>query len=99
MSNSPQYLLRELDLINDKISILEKQKQKIYQSLSLHKKKIENDNVFLIGRKAMCVNIDNPKLVECVCTGVIALDDYLNVKPLFSRNGKKYIVETYEWIP
>jgi hypothetical protein len=62
------------------------------------RKQIEKDNSFLIGKKAICVHIDNPNPVECVCTAIIALDDYSSVKPLFSRNGKKYIIETYEWI-
>ena len=98
MNVYPQQLLRQVDLINDKISALEKEKHKVYQTLSIYKKKIENDNQFLVGKKALCINIDNPKEVECVCTGVMALDDYSSVKPLFSRNGKKYIIESYEWI-
>jgi hypothetical protein len=94
----PEYWLKQIDLLNDKISILEKEKQKIYQTLSVYKKKIEKENHFLIGKRAICINEDNPRPVECVCTGVMALDDYSSVKPLFSRNGKKYIIESYEWI-
>lgn len=99
MNNYPQLLLKQVDQLNETIAKLEKEKQTIYQRLSAYKKTIEKDNDFLIGKKAMCIHIDNPTPVECVCTAVIALDDYLSVKPLFSRKGKKYIVDTYEWLP
>lgn len=92
-------LLKQVDQLNQGIANIEKEKQSIYQKLAFHKKQIEKDNSFLIGKNAMCVHIDNPTPIMCVCTGVVALDDYLSVKPLFSRNGKKYIVESYEWIP
>ena len=90
--------LAEIEKINDQIRKLEKDKQVIYQKLSLYKKILEKQYSFLIGRKALCTNIDNEHLSECICTDVMALNDYINVKPLFSKNGKKYIVETYEWI-
>ena len=98
MNKLPQLLLKQVDELNEQISKLEKEKKHIYERLSLYKKQIEKDNSFLIGKKAICVHIDNPNPVECVCTAIIALDDYSSVKPLFSRNGKKYIIETYEWI-
>ena len=91
-------LLKKIDLINEEIGILENEKHNIYKKLSDYKKQIEKDNSFLIGKKAMCTHIDNPKPIECICTAVIALDDYKSIKPLFSRNGKKYIIDTYEWI-
>ena len=98
MNTFPLQLLKQVDELNESIAKLEKEKQSIYQRLSAYKKTIEKDNSFLIGKKAMCVHIDNPNPVECVCTAVIALDYYSSVKPLFSRNGKQYIVETYEWV-
>ena len=98
MNKLPQLLLKQVDELNEQISKLEKEKKHIYERLQLYKKQIEKDNSFLIGKKAICVHIDNPNPVECVCTAIIALDDYSSVKPLFSRNGKKYIIETYEWI-
>ena len=98
MNQFPQQLLKQIDELNDQISIIEKRKQLIYQRLANYKKQIENENSFLIGKKAICINNDNPKPVECECTAVMALDDYSSVKPLFSRGHKKYTVETYEWI-
>lgn len=98
MNAYPQQLLKQVDRLNEEIRKLEKQKQAIYQRLSLFKKTIEKDNSFLIGKKAMCINADNPNIVECVCSAVIALDDYSSVKPLFTRNGKKYIVESYTFV-
>ena len=98
MNAFPQELLKQVDQLNEQIAKLEREKQQIYQRLSTYKKQIEKENSFLIGKKALCVNIDNPHLTECVCTAVIALDDYSSVKPLFSKNGKKYIIETYEWV-
>ena len=99
MNTFPQLLLRQIEQLNEGIAKIEKEKQQIYQRLSSYKKQIEKEHSFLIGKRAICVHIDNPNPVECVCTAVLALDDYASVKPLFSRNGKKYIVETYEWIP
>ena len=98
MNIFPQQLLKQVEQLNENIAKLEKEKQSIYQRLSFYKKTIEKDNNYLIGKKAMCIHIDNPNPVECICTAVIALDDYSSVKPLFSRNGKKYIIETYEWV-
>jgi hypothetical protein len=91
-------LLKQVDQLNENIAKLEKEKQDIYQSLSLYKKIIEKNNEHLIGRKAMCIHIDNPNPVECTCNAVKALEDYSSVRPLFSRKGRKYIVETYEWV-
>ena len=96
---NPHEILRRIDQFNDQITKIEKEKQESFQKLADYKRQIEKDNNFLIGKKAMCIHIDNPKEVECICTGVIALDDYSSIKPLFSRNGKKYIVESYEWMP
>ena len=98
MNTFPLQLLKQVDELNEKISKIEKEKQSIFQRLSEYKKTIEKDSSFLIGKKAMCIHVDNPNPVECICTAVKALDDYSSVKPLFSRNGKKYIVETYEWV-
>ena len=94
----PLRLLGMIDKMNDQIRTLESQKISVYQKLGEYKREIEKQNSHLIGRKAICVNIYNPKPVECICTAVLALDDYESVKPLFSRNGKKYIVETYDWV-
>lgn len=99
MGKSPQQLLRDVDLLNDQIRDIEKQKTKIFQKLADYKIQIEQEHSFMIGKKAMCIHVDNERPMECVCTGVVALDDYENVRPLFSRNGKKYITESYEWIP
>lgn len=93
-----ELLLKQVDQLNEAIRKLEKEKQSVYLRLSSYKKTIEEENSFLIGKKAMCTNIDNPRPVECICTAVMAMDDYSSVKPLFSRNGKKYIIETYEWV-
>jgi hypothetical protein len=98
MNIFPQQLLRQIEQLNENITKLEKEKQSIYQRLSSYKKTIEKENEHLIGKKAMCIHIDNSNPVECICTAVIALDDYSSVKPLFSRNGKKYIIESYEWL-
>jgi hypothetical protein len=98
MNNYPLELLKKIDQLNESILSLEKEKQNIYTKLSLYKKEIEKNNSHLIGKKAICTHIDNPNQVECICTGIIALDDYQSIKPLFSKNGKKYIVDTYEWI-
>lgn len=91
-------LLNQIDELNQKILDIEKQKVKIFTMLNEYKKQIEKQHSYLIGKKAMCVHVNNPNPIECICTSVIALDDYKSVKPLFSRNGKKYIIETFEWI-
>lgn len=93
-----ELLLKDIDLLNEAIRKIEKEKQAIYLRLSLYKKTIEQENSFLIGKKAMCIHIDNPRPVECICTAVKVMDDYTTIIPLFSRNGKKYIIETYEWV-
>lgn len=94
----PKQLLQQIEHINADIELLEKTKHDLYQKLSLYKKKIESDNSYLIGKKAMCTHIENPKPVECVCSAVIAVDIDYSIKPLFKRNGKKYIVDTYKWM-
>ena len=98
MNTLPQTLLKQVEQLNVQIAKLEKEKQSIFERLALYKKQIEKDNYFLIGKQAMCTHVDNDKPLLCICTAVIALDDYSSIKPLFSRNGKKYIIETYEWV-
>jgi hypothetical protein len=98
MNSLPKQLLLEVEKINETILSLENKKRFAYQKLSFYKNKIEEDNSHLIGKRAMCTQIDEPKPVECVCTAVLCLDDYSSVKPLFSRNGKKYIVDSYKWV-
>jgi len=96
----PQQLLKQIDELEEQRRALEKEKQIIYQRLSAYKKDIEKQFSYLIGKKAMCVHEDflESQPCECVCTSVMALDDYSTVKPLFSRNGKKFIVGSYEWV-
>lgn len=91
-------LLKQVDLINIEISELENEKLNIYKKLKNYKIQIAKDHQYLIGKKAMCSHINRKYDVECVCTAVIALDDFSGVKPLFSHNGKKFIAETYDWI-
>ena len=98
MTTYPQQLLRQIDKLDEEIAKIQKEKEEIFKKLSAYKKQIERDNSFLIGKRAMCVHIYNPQPIECICVAVIASDDYVSVKPLFNRNGKKYITETYEWI-
>jgi hypothetical protein len=98
MTTYPQQLIKQIDQLDEKIATIQKEKDEIFKKLSAYKKQIEKDNSYLIGKKAMCINDTNTNIVECICTAVIALNDYTNVKPLFNRNGKKYIVQSYEWI-
>ena len=44
MNQFPQQLLKQIDELNDQISIIEKRKQLIYQRLANYKKQIENEN-------------------------------------------------------
>jgi beta-lactamase regulating signal transducer with metallopeptidase domain len=98
MDTFPKLLLQELEILSETQRSLEKQKQDIFQKLTSYKKQLEKKNSYLIGKRAMCIHIDNPIPVECICTAVIASDDYETVKPLFSKQGKKYIIESYDWI-
>jgi hypothetical protein len=91
-------LLLEIEILDDKISKLQKEKQSVFLKISDYKKKLERKHAYLIGRKAICININSPKALECVCSGVKCLDDLETIIPLFSRNGKKIIIETYEWV-
>jgi hypothetical protein len=98
MKPNPIELLKEIDLLNEKITNLEKEKHSIFQKLAFIKKQIEKEHEYLIGKKAICTHLEHPKAVECICTAVVAKNDYTGVKPLFSRNGKKYIVDEYIWL-
>jgi hypothetical protein len=98
ISKNAKTILRGIDLINGEISALERERQKLYNELSLVRKQIEKDNSHLIGKEAMCTHIDSHLQIKCVCTAVIAHEDLTGVKPLFSKNGKKFIALDYEWI-
>jgi len=98
MNGNPIELLKQIDLLSDKITNLEKEKHSIYQKLAFIKKQIEKEHEYLIGKKAICTHVEHPKEVECICTAVMCLNDYSGVKPLFSRNGRKYIVDEYNWL-
>ena len=88
----------QIDELNEKRIQIEKEKQLIYKKLFDYKRAIEKNYSFMIGKKAMCIKVHETRPVECICTSVIVLDDYKTVKPLFSRNDKKFITESYEWI-
>jgi hypothetical protein len=91
--------LNQIDFINDEILSLKNKEQIIRQEISQIKIKIETENQHLIGKKALCSNISDKLFqnIECVCSAVKCTDFY-DVKPLFSINGKKVLVDFYEWL-
>jgi hypothetical protein len=98
MNKYAQQLFNQIDELNEKIRKIEENKRLIFVQLALYKKHKEEQYTAFIGKKAICTNYDNAKPFECVCTKVIILDDYETIKCLFSRNGKKCIVESYEFL-
>lgn len=98
MNDYLKQLLLDLEIANEKIQKAQKEKDFVYQKLSSYKKSLEKQNSHLIGKKAICLNAHKGDLVECICTKVVANDDYKTVTPLFKRNGKNYSVVSYEWI-
>jgi hypothetical protein len=92
------YILSEIDKVDEKINLLNEQKNMLYHKLKEIKQYIENDNKHLIGKKAKCIQEDNSNVeLICECSKVICKDDF-NIKPLFSYKGKKIIVSNYEWL-
>jgi hypothetical protein len=98
MDTYAEQLLRRIDFLNAEIARIKNEEKSIYDKLSAYKRKIEQDNAHYIGKKAMVVHYENETPMLCECTAVIANDDYKTVRPLFKRNGKKYIYITYEWV-
>jgi len=98
MKDYPIQLLKQIDDLDSQIAKMRDEKLAIFQRLSNYKSKLVEENAHLIGKKALCVSEGNPNIVECVCTRVLALDDYESIKPLFKRNGTNYSVVSYEWI-
>ena len=88
-------LLRQVDLIDDQIASLKKERDTIYQKLSAYKLKIEESNSHLIGKNAVCTLSRTGEKKPCTCTKVKVLDDYETVVPLFSRGEHKVTVDDY----
>ena len=89
-------ILYRITSLNEKKIILDKEIENEYLKLKNIKRQIEEDNRHLIGRYANCTLSDS-KVVVCLCTKVLCNEDF-KIKALFSRKGKKIIVEYYEWI-
>lgn len=88
----------QINQIDNSITDLRKEKQSLFEKLSLIKKEIEFENKHLIGKRAIA-NIENgTKNISVICTGVKCLDDF-SIKPLFNitKSKKKVTVDYYEW--
>ena len=92
-------ILRECDFINEEIQNLRRKEQSKRVEINGIKKAIENEYSFLIGKKAICSNLDDPsfKNIECICNAVICTDSF-EIAPLFTHKGKKCSVDIFDWI-
>ena len=92
-------LLRECDLLNDEIQKLRKKEQSKRIEISGIKKAIENEHLYLIGKKAICSNADDPLFIniECICNSVMCTDAF-EITPLFLHKGKKVHVDIFDWL-
>ena len=92
-------ILRECDFINEEIQKLRKKEQSKRQEISNIKKMIESEYSYLIGKKAICSNDNDPMLknIECVCSAVMCTDSF-DIAPLFTHKGKKCSVDVFDWL-
>lgn len=90
--------LKEIDELNEVKSKIERKIQSIHYNINELRNELLQQNKHFLGKKAICSHIDNPHPVECICTYISTLEDCSGIRPHFSRNGKKYLIDTYEWL-
>jgi len=92
--------LRELDILNEKIEVLEKAKQSVHQKIRLIKSSIAIENQDYLGKKAICEireSSGTTKDVLAICNQIDVLDDFETAFRFEYNNGKKVSYESFRW--